>query len=306
MSNDYENSVMKLIDLILQCRPEDPYEFSSIFFIDEQNINYKLSHSLHSLYYLYKNLILFRNISCYIFCLDNNNNEINNLQILQQNNYEQNGITMIGGNINGSISGSGNGNGSTSSNLDTELMSLNNFQKIMTSLYGLEKHSIYLLFNDILISSYSNSSIISFTFPEFEYHLMSIILSIKFYDFLFQIIEEFQTPNSSLITINTITTTESQLNNKPIDEFITYYKLLKPSPCQSLFYPSTTSSNSNSNSASMRNIYDFSMIKGLELFKQTHSLTTNPWNLIYIGNCIQIFLIERNNQMRNIIHGSNK
>jgi hypothetical protein len=63
--------MFKLIDLTLQCRPSDPWEFASVFFVDEQSIDNKLAHALHSLPFLMNHdPTRFRQCACTIFCIE--------------------------------------------------------------------------------------------------------------------------------------------------------------------------------------------------------------------------------------------
>jgi hypothetical protein len=106
---------------------------------------------------------------------------------------------------------------------------------------------------------------------------MSIILSIKFYDLLIQTIDQFLS-------------TDYQLNHKSIDEFLSYFKLLRPSPLAELYDPSPSL-------PSVRvNLYESAVVKGVEVFKQKY-VATSLWNRVYCGSCVQLFLIERYHQM---------
>ena len=75
MNNDFQNSILKLVDLTLQCRPSDPWEFASIFFVDEQSVDHKLAHALHCLPFLMDHdPIKFRECASVIFCTEFDDN----------------------------------------------------------------------------------------------------------------------------------------------------------------------------------------------------------------------------------------
>jgi hypothetical protein len=275
MSNDFQNSIMKLLDTILQCRPDDPYEFASIFFVDEQSPSHKLSHAIHSLPFHYRNPITFRNTSSLIFCLDIMEN------IGNGSGDPSGGMTTL------MTSGGGTGY------LDTELISSFNVQKIASHLYGLQRQTLSTLFHEVLSSPPALSSSptsfhapLSFTFPEFEYLLMSIVLSIKFYDILLQIIDQFLS-------------SDYQLNYKSIDEFLSYFKLLRPSPLAELYDPSPRLDSSRGNT------YEVAVVKGVEVFKQKF-VSTSLWNRVYSGSCVQLFLLDRYHQMTNQVKQSSQ
>ncbi len=70
MNNDFQNSLLQLIDLTLQCRPSDPWEFASVFFVDEQTTDYKLAHALHCLPFLVNHdHTRFTDCASTIFCI---------------------------------------------------------------------------------------------------------------------------------------------------------------------------------------------------------------------------------------------
>jgi hypothetical protein len=234
MSNDYQNSVMKLIDLLLQCQPDDPYEFASRFFIDEQQPSHKLSHALHCLPYHDCHPLLFHQTACQIFCLENT---------------EPSDLFS---------------SPSSSSQLDTELISSEKLRRISSDLYGPSRAQLLAIFHELFLS------FDSFTFPEFEYHLLSIVASIKFSDSLSQLIEE--------------------INPKSLEEFLAYYKTLpsSSSPFARLHDPSLASASSSSS----RNLFDLSVVRGGEITQQKF-VSSSLWNKIFIGNCVQIYLIER-------------
>lgn len=125
---------------------------------------------------------------------------------------------------------------------------------------------------------------LSFTFPEFEYLLLSVVLSIKFYDLLLQIIDDFLSA-------------DYQLNHKSIDEFLSYFKLLTPSPLAELYDPSPSLPSAKGNR------YETLVVKGVEVFKQKY-VSTSLWNRVYCGSCVQLFLIERYHQMSSLLRQS--
>ena len=66
------------MNMTLACRPANPIEFASIFFVDEQHVQHELAHAIHQVRYFEENKPRFREHVCEIFFseVEKNNNTL--------------------------------------------------------------------------------------------------------------------------------------------------------------------------------------------------------------------------------------
>lgn len=58
--SDFHNSIYKLLNMTLACRPSNPVDFAAVFFEDEQHVQYELAHAIHQVRYFEGNKEKFR------------------------------------------------------------------------------------------------------------------------------------------------------------------------------------------------------------------------------------------------------
>lgn len=68
--SDFHQSIYKLLNMTLACRPSNPIDFAATFFVDEQHVQHELAHAIHQVRFFEDNKSKFREQLSVIFFIE--------------------------------------------------------------------------------------------------------------------------------------------------------------------------------------------------------------------------------------------